>query len=245
MLFRWLNHLLLSHAIAILASVATANSITIQPSDVPPTPTELEAIKKGLQELQGFIGEWTLEASRKVQGKVEAWKEELRWSWQFPRTGPCLVVEFAQGKGKFFTSGRVTYDPATQKYHLLLHTSDKKELRLQGGVARGTLKVESKDASGDVHRITMTTLAEGIRFQLRYDLQEGGKGLFVNILAWSGNRKGESFAAARKGPECIVSGGAATIPVTYQGKQYFVCCTGCRDEFYANPEKYIAQANKK
>jgi YHS domain-containing protein len=154
-------------------------------------------------------------------------------------------VEFSQGKGKFFTHGYVTYDVAAKQYRLVLHTPENKELDLRGQVIRGTLKAESKDSSGDIHRVTMTTLAEGIRFQLRYDRQEGGRGLFLNVLGFQGNRAGESFAARKKAPECIVSGGAATIPVTYQGKQYFVCCTGCRDEFYANPEKYIAAAAKK
>jgi YHS domain-containing protein len=35
-----------------------------------------------------------------------------------------------------------------------------------------------------------------------------------------------------------VSGGAANIAVSYKGKTYYVCCTGCKDEFNANPEKY-------
>ena len=41
-----------------------------------------------------------------------------------------------------------------------------------------------------------------------------------------------------------MTGGASTITVSYQGKSYPVCCTGCRDEFNDNPEKYakIAEA---
>jgi YHS domain-containing protein len=227
-----------------LCTVPIGNAGKAQ-TDRAPTPEEVTAIKRALQELQGFVGEWHLEATRKVGGKVEAWKETVLWGWQFPPSGPCLKVEFSQGKGKFFTHGHVTYDVAAKQYRLVLYTSEKKELDLRGQVIRGTLKVESKDSTGDVHRVTMTTLAEGIRFQVRYDRQEGGRGLFLNVLGFQGNRAGESFAARKKAPECIVSGGAATIPVTYQGKQYFVCCTGCRDEFYANPEKYIAAAAKK
>ena len=33
--------------------------------------------------------------------------------------------------------------------------------------------------------------------------------------------------------------------VTYKGKDYYVCCSGCRDEFKANPEKYIKEAEAK
>ncbi len=50
------------------------------------------------------------------------------------------------------------------------------------------------------------------------------------------------FADVAKGPECVVSGGVGTSKVMYKGKEYYVCCTGCRDEFLADPEKYIKKA---
>jgi YHS domain-containing protein len=31
-----------------------------------------------------------------------------------------------------------------------------------------------------------------------------------------------------------------TIPVTYQGQTYYVCCTGCRDYFNDNPAEVLA-----
>ena len=69
--------------------------------------------------------------------------------------------------------------------------------------------------------------------------QDGGKGPFSNAYAMNGTKEGEAFAGGGKKPECIVSGGAASIQVSYNGKTYYVCCTGCRDEFLANPEKYV------
>jgi hypothetical protein len=32
------------------------------------------------------------------------------------------------------------------------------------------------------------------------------------------------------------------MSVSYQGKSYPICCTGCRDEFNENPEKYVKKA---
>ncbi len=55
-------------------------------------------------------------------------------------------------------------------------------------------------------------------------------------------KEGESFAAgssAVEQPKCIVTGGAAALTVSYQGQSYPICCTGCRDEFQENPEKYL------
>ena len=31
------------------------------------------------------------------------------------------------------------------------------------------------------------------------------------------------------------------MPVAYQGKTYYVCCSGCRDAFRDDPEKYIKE----
>ena len=53
------------------------------------------------------------------------------------------------------------------------------------------------------------------------------------------------FADVPKGPECIVSGGLGTMKVSYNGKEYWVCCSGCRDEFKENPEKYIKEVEAK
>jgi YHS domain-containing protein len=38
-----------------------------------------------------------------------------------------------------------------------------------------------------------------------------------------------------------VTGGKGTIPVTYQGETYYVCCTGCRDLFNDDPETVLAE----
>ena len=201
--------------------------------------------RKALQEVQDFIGLWNLEGTRKVDGRTEAWREKVSWGWKFKDGDAWMTVEFAEGKGRYFKNGTLKYDVARKKYILALASTDKGEQVFEGQLAKGVLKLESKDAkSGDVTRLTMNTLAEGIRFQLKHEKQNGGRGLFSSLYAMNGNKDGESIAGTTKKPECIVSGGAASIPVSYQGKQYFVCCTGCRDEFNANPEKYIKAAKK-
>ena len=53
------------------------------------------------------------------------------------------------------------------------------------------------------------------------------------------NREGESLATAKKKNECVVSGGLGTIAVSFKGETFYVCCTGCRDAFNENPQKYI------
>ena len=52
-----------------------------------------------------------------------------------------------------------------------------------------------------------------------------------------------SLAGGKKN-ECIITGGLGMIPVSYNGKTYYVCCSGCRDEFNANPKKYVKEYEK-
>jgi YHS domain-containing protein len=41
-----------------------------------------------------------------------------------------------------------------------------------------------------------------------------------------------------------VTGGLGTSTVSFGGKTYYVCCSGCRDEFNANPKKYVDEFEK-
>lgn len=92
----------------------------------------------------------------------------------------------------------------------------------------------------------MNTLADGIRLSIVTELQAGGSGPFETIAKAVGNKEGEALAGNKNAakPECIVTGGTASMTVTYMGKTYYVCCSGCRDEFNANPQKYIDAASK-
>lgn len=204
-------------------------------------PEDAAKAKQALAAVQDFIGLWNLEGTQKAGGKTEAWKEKVSWGWKFKDGDAWITVDFAEGKGRYFTGGTLRYDVGKKKYVLTLTGSDKTEQIFVGDLAKGGLKLERKDAAtGDVYRLTMTTLVEGIRFQLKFQKQEGGKGLASDVFAFNGNKDGESLVGGgTKKPECIVSGGAANTAVTYQGKTYYVCCSGCRDEFNANPEKYI------
>lgn len=209
------------------------------------SPQEAAKAKKALQEVQDFMGIWNLEGTQKVGARTEAWKEQVDWAWKFKTAVPTVRVTFAEGKGKYFTTGELTYAVAKKKYVLALNKPDKSALTLEGQLRLGALRLEGKDAkTGDVYRVTMNTLADGIRFALKVEKQDGGKGPFADAFAMTGNKEGESLGAAAKKPECIVTGGAATIAVSYQGKTYYVCCSGCRDAFNENPEKFIKMLKK-
>ena len=39
----------------------------------------------------------------------------------------------------------------------------------------------------------------------------------------------------------VITGGTASISVSYMGKTYYVCCSGCAAEFRADPAFYIKE----
>ncbi|MDB5310090.1 MAG: hypothetical protein JWO38_4292 [Gemmataceae bacterium] len=229
--------------------VVSAAMVGLAGAADPPKPAAPDAAKakKALQELQDFMGIWNLEGTQKVGAKTEAWKEKVDWSWKFKSDEPAIKVSFGEGKGKYFSGGELKYNVEKKKYQLALAGADKAEHVFEGDLLRsGGLKLERKDAkTGDVVRLTMNTLADGIRFSFKVEKQDGGKGLFATAFQLTGNKEGESLGASAKKPECIVTGGAATIAVSYQGKTFYVCCSGCRDAFNENPEKFVKAAEKK
>jgi YHS domain-containing protein len=226
----------------LFASLFGLAGIGVNAQDKKQKPEDQAKVKKALQEVQDFIGLWNLEGTQKTSTKTEAWKEKVSWGWKFKDGDAWITVSFGdEGKGKYFTTGELKYNLEKKKYQLNLTGTDKTEQAFEGDTLRsGGLKMERKDAkTGDVYRLTLNTLADGVRFQMKFEKQDGGKGLFSSVFAMNGNKDGESIAGGSKKQECIVSGGAASIAVSYKGKTYFVCCTGCRDEFNANPEKYV------
>ena len=157
-----------------------------------------------------------------------------------------MRVTFAEGKGKYFTQADIRYLLDKKKYQVTFTTPDKMQQVFEGAIKAGELKLERKDAAtGDVYRMSLATLADGVRMVVKVEKQDGGKGLFTTAFQYAGNKEGESIAGTVKKPECIVTGGAASIQVNYGGKTYFVCCSGCRDAFNENPEKYIKEYLKR
>src|SRR6185437_9534403 len=84
-----------------------------------------------------------------------------------------------------------------------------------------------------------------VRYTVQVADREPGAPQYKRTVEVSLTKEGEAFAAGSAAtdlPKCVVTGGAATMTVSYQGKSFPLCCSGCRDEFNDNPEKYIKKA---
>ena len=206
--------------------------------------------KEALQAFNDLIGSWRAigEPEGTRQEKQRGfWTESLRWRWQFKGDDASLKV--AVEKGKYFTKGELRYLPDRDLFQLALTTVANENVAFQGRLKDHVLTVEREEETKKETQRLMLTMLHGTRFLYRYEVRPQGRSFFTRIYQVGATKEGVPFADVPKGPECIVSGGKGTMRVTYNGKEYFVCCSGCRDEFKSDPEKYIkeaeAKANKK
>ncbi len=201
--------------------------------------------KEPFQPLAPLIGGW------KCSGKADDadktfWSERAEWVWQFKGDDAWLAVTFE--KGKHFTAGQLRYDPKAKAYSLKLTGTDKSDQTFTGTLGEGKQKEPiltlERTAGDTVYQFTLTVL-HGNRHLYQLSSRPKAVESFTRLWLTGATKEGEPFAYVAKGNECIVSGGTGTMTVTHNGKTYYVCCSGCRDEFKADPEKYIKLAAKK
>ena len=237
----------LSWFFACAALAVFAGECHAQFAATPPGIDENSGIPESLKPFEHLAGAWkgmAIPAANRLKG----WPERHLWAWKFNDGKPCgLVITFEgspQLKQAVLLPGTV---PGS--YHLDLTTIAGESFVFSGTLdEKGralTLDRDNPEAASARQRLALRLNANEIRYTWIQEEQEPGAPQYKRVLDANLGKEGESFAAgtgASQLPVCIMTGGAATMTVSYQGKSYPVCCSGCRDEFLANPEKYVAQA---
>jgi hypothetical protein len=202
------------------------------------------APREALKPLGDLIGAWrgtgNPAGSREEQQKG-FWTETQAWEWQFKGQDAWLKVDF--DKSKNFTTGELRFLPDRTEYVLKLRTPAGETQAFAGKLDERTLTLE-REAPGETQRLVFTLLHAN-RFLYRYEVRPAGKTLYAKKYLVGVTKEGVPFASGDGRPECIVSGGLGTTPVTYQGKTYYVCCSGCRAEFQEDPAKYVKEFEAK
>jgi YHS domain-containing protein len=215
-------------------------------SKAAPTADQKKA-KEKLQELHEFIGQFNGNGGpdKAKTAPNELWKETVNWGWKFKGDDTWLTVEFKDGR--LFKSGEMRYLPTKNKYEFTVIGKDDKKRVFEGDLKNETLTLEYVDPeTKETQQLVMNTVSEGVRFIYRFNRKAAGSTILKKEFIVTGNRDGESFAAAKgKGNICVVSGGVGTWTVSYKGETFYVCCSGCRDAFNENPEKYIKEFKAK
>jgi hypothetical protein len=199
--------------------------------------------REALQAFGDLIGSWrgTGTPSSPTGTKADFWTETIAWEWQFKGNDAWMKVTFE--KSKNFTAGELRYLPEKDQFSLTVRTPSKESLTFTGALKDRVLTLD-RDQDGEIQRIVITLLHPE-RYLYRYEVRPAGKALFARKFQVGATKEGIAFAAGDGKPECVVSGGLGTIPVSYMGKTYYVCCSGCRDEFRENPAKYVAEYEAK
>ncbi len=200
--------------------------------------------KEALAKLNELIGEWRGVGMPRRGSRVGAWMESAEWVWDFKEKTPAVRYDIE--KGKLLTSARLTWDAKDQKFHLKATLPDKASRQYQGDFDNaGKLVLESPaDKENTSYRITVTPLNEKRTLVLHE--QRTGEGFYRRIAEVGYTRAGTSLAVEGAGEiECIVTGGKGTIKVSFEGKTYYVCCSGCKQAFDDDPAGVVAAYKQK
>lgn len=211
---------------------------------------EPKTAKDALQPFNLFVGSW--KGTGYPDGSKEDrangfWQETIAWEWQFKKDDVAVVGTV--DKGKHFTRLELRYQPDKKQYQLTATTPDKTTQTYAGTLTAGRTKeqiltLDRTDDAKESQRLVFTLLHRN-RYLYRFETKPTDVKAFTRKYQVGATKEGEAFADVPKGPECIVSGGLAKIPVTYKGQTYYVCCGGCRDAFKDDPAKYVKEYEEK
>ncbi|MCH7729747.1 MAG: hypothetical protein IH991_25245 [Planctomycetes bacterium] len=203
-----------------------------------------DASRKGqesLAQLQSYVGSWRGVGQVRRGSTQGAWLEQSEWAWQFNKEGAAL--KFNSKGAKHFSSGALQATEKKDEYRLIARSVDGKQTATYSGSLDEGNKlslVANKPMEGFPARISLRLVAGGKRLVVLYE-RRLSSGRFVRLAEVGYTRKGSGFGKGATFVECVVTGGKGTIPVTYQGKTYFVCCGGCRDLFEEDPEAALEE----
>ena len=209
----------------------------------PLTPEAKAAAQAALEEFNGLIGGWRGAAQPVRNSTKGAWTEKAEWVWEIKKDAVAIRYEIKDGQA--LQTARLTFDPEKKTYHFTATLPDKKTRVYAGQLDGNKLILDSQaDDAGNVHRITVTQLNEK-RTLVLFEKRPAASDRFARVVEVGYTRDGTNLAVEGAGdPECIVSGGKGTMQVSYKGKNYWVCCTGCRDAFNDDPERILAEYEK-
>lgn len=208
-------------------------------------PQDTARLREALKPLNGLVGTWKGTAQpqdREAKRKRQFWKEESTWVWVLTQQKTGLAWEV---KGsKLLTRAFISWLPVEKKLTAQVELQGGPTVPLLGTVGPNQFTAEGTAPNGDHWRLTVRVANEN-RYTYTLDRRASGSEAFVPIVETGNTRSGVQFAAGATGPECIVTGGKATITVTYRGQTYYVCCSGCKEAFEADPESFIKADKKK
>jgi ribosomal protein L24E len=221
---------------------------------VPASSSDSAAVVQKLKPLQVIVGKW-----EGIPRKQTVDTDQPAWRWDYSNPGqPALAFESKDGG--YFKSGRLTWLPEENQFRLIAVLRNGKLKTYRGDSDARIQDVPAGDGKTldrtftltftqvdpppktreDLYRIAIQQVKND-RYLLIVSRKAGTRVAEVNRIG--NQRTGTPFAAKLDDygdKTCVISQGLGTIAVTHNGKTYYVCCSGCRKAFEAEPEKWIA-----
>ncbi|HEY3963009.1 MAG TPA: hypothetical protein VGM05_00505 [Planctomycetaceae bacterium] len=218
-----------------------------------------QAIIVALQPMQVLLGQWRWITNKKFEGSNKS-GEDLEWIWDFKhdRAQPSLTAKC--DSHPYFQQVWLSYLPEEDKFRATVKPTDGDSREFRGTWTDGGEPKEESDGKKAQHtyklQLTQVTPADGDQWQLVFSQLDNNQYLMTMTRRPAAGKQygpldvvrqqrlGTSFAVAdsdNPGPKCIISGGLGTMNVTYKGKSYPVCCSGCAAAFNDDPERWLAK----
>ena len=209
-----------------------------------------EADLKALDAWQGYVGNWKGAGQPQRSSTKGAWTEKSDWAWHFHDGHAAL--QFQSADGKLFSGGSISPGKEPGTYQLVVKRAGQSaEERFSGRKNdAGQFVFDRLDSAAatttadGIARLTFRQVAEGNRLLVLVE-RRAGENTFTRMAEIGYTRQGIQFAAGGGEPECVVTGGKGTIAVKHDGQTYYVCCTGCKDLFEADPAGILAEYKAK
>ena len=200
------------------------------------------ADQEALKAFATLVGPWRGVGQPTRSSPKGAWTESGAWAWAL--TADSAALELSITGGKYLKSARLRPGEAPGQFAMEATLADGGRRVFAGGLGdRGRLvldAVQPPPADGPA-RLTLTPLHD-TRFLLLLEAKDAETGRHSRLGEVGYTRKGVAFAAGPSFPTCIVTEGRGESTVSHQGKTYYVCCSGCRDLFLADPDGVLAEA---
>ena len=172
-----------------------------------------------------------------------------------------VVITIAQSdESPYFRDGRLTWLVEEKAFEFSGTNSQGKRHVLRGNFSQPPRQVagDADDQPQMTFKLELTETGAPpppTSWRLVFNQQENnrmlvelsrrrGRGTFRLQDTIGCQREGTSFALSDSDygeKTCVISQGLGTTPVSYKGKTYWVCCSGCKAAFEEEPEKWIAR----
>ena len=234
-----------SSGVGLLAAlgVVAAAAVTVRAVDdkdkvAPGRRADQEALKA----YAPLVGSWR-GVGQVQRGRARgAWTESADWAWKL--TSDSAGLEITVKKGKYLKAGvlRAGKAPGTFVFEATLADGTSRTFAGAAGDRKPlVLTADAKAPAGGVRRVSITPLHD-TRLLVLLEAEDPERHTFSRLGEVGYTREGVAFAAGESYPLCVVTEGRGTIQVSYKGKTYWVCCSGCRDLFNDDPESVLAEA---